>query len=106
MRRTTAAPRSWIAYPPPRPSHSPLAAHSRGGPLPRLPDLLRGPAPRPLRRRQRRKAVRLRVLRSLDLDQIENLEAAVAQEPDPIAVAEVEVDVLVARPLEAVHAEV
>src|SRR4029077_13538738 len=44
------------------------------------------------------------IRRSLDLDQVEDLEAVRTQEPDPLAVWEVVLDALV-RPLEAVHPE-
>src|SRR5581483_4314860 len=71
--------------------------------LPRLPDLLRRPAVRPLSRHP--VVPRLRPLgRRLELDEILDLEAVRAQQPDPLAVAEMKVDPV--RPVEAAHAEV
>ena len=59
--------------------------------LPGLPDLLRRPAVRP--RPVHPLVPRLRPLgRRLDLDQILDLETVRAEEPDPLAVADVEVD--------------
>src|SRR4051795_7324116 len=80
------------------------AARSRD--LAGAPDLLGGPLSRPLRTGQRVVAVRRRALRRLDLDQVLDLQPVLAQEADPVAVAEVEVDPVRVGPLEAVHPEV
>ena len=47
-----------------------------------------------------------RVRRRLELDQVLDLEAVRAQQADPVAVAEVELDPVLVGPLEAVHPEV
>src|SRR5436309_14058855 len=71
------------------------------------PDVLRRPLACPLFRRKSRVTVRLGILRGLDLDEIQHLEAVRAQQPDPVAVTKVELDApLGAFPLEAMHAEV
>src|SRR5207245_5915641 len=73
--------------------------------LPRLPDLLRRPAARPLLLHERVPGL-LGVRGRLDLDQVLHLEPVRAEEADPLPVADVEVDAVVRRPLEPVHAEV
>src|SRR6185503_9132968 len=74
--------------------------------LTRPPDFLGRPLPRPLGTGERPVAVWRRAFRRLELDQVLDLEAIRAQQPDPVAVAEVEVDARVVRPLEPVHPEV
>src|SRR2546423_14287917 len=73
-------------------------------PLPHPPDLFRRPPVRPLRRQvfeARRTAGR-----RLELDAVEHLEAAFAEEPDQGADAEREVDRAVVRPFEAMESEI
>src|SRR5918999_3836456 len=72
--------------------------------LPRLPVLLARPPARPVRRDEVVVLVRRSVGGSLDLDQVEDLEAIRAEEADPVAVPEVELHAAVG-PLEPVHAE-
>src|SRR5262249_35929118 len=71
-----------------------------------FPDLLRRPLPCPgLRNPVEARLVGL--LGRLDLDQIKHLEARLAEQPDPVAISEVELDARwFVRPLESVHAEV
>src|SRR4249920_2928460 len=83
----------------------------RSGPLadlPGLPDLLARPPLRPLDRDVR--LALLRTFRRLDLDEILDLEPRRTQQPDHVAVPEMELDgvhgVPGLMPLEAVHAEV
>src|SRR5262249_18162593 len=70
------------------------------------PDLLGGPAARPLPIRQARVPMRLAFRRSLDLDQVLEGGTVRAEEADPIAVAEVDLDAARVIPDEPVHPEV
>src|SRR5262245_4726536 len=83
-----------------------MPAGSAGSRLPCPPDLLRRPPPRPGSIRELREAVLGPLLLGLELDEVENLEARPPQQPDPVAVAEIEVDRGGVLPGEAVHAEV
>src|SRR6266545_7356280 len=58
--------------------------------FPGLPDLLGRPLARPLGRNESVVRMGLRRRRCLQLDQVENVQAVRAQEPDPIPVREVE----------------
>src|SRR5579863_1086603 len=69
-----------------------------------FPDFLAGPLPGPFQAGQRVPGGRIR--RWLDLDEILDLETAAAQQPDHVAVADVELHRVSAQPLEPVHAEV
>src|SRR2546423_1579981 len=74
-------------------------------PLAGFPDLLRGPSSGPFAREEV-EAIGRHVGRRLELNQGFDFEAVRAQESDTVAVAEVEVDGIVAFPLKAVHTEV
>src|SRR5258706_16301008 len=69
-----------------------------------LPDFPARPLPGPFEGGERVRGGRAG--RGSDLDQILDLEAAAAQQPDHVAVAEVELHRLVVGPFEAMHAEV
>src|ERR1022692_4210869 len=69
-----------------------------------LPDFLAGPLPGPFEAGQR--VPRGRVWPGLDLDEVGHLETAATQQPDHVAVADVELYRVGAFPLEAVHAEI
>src|SRR5688572_4083579 len=73
------------------------------GPASRLPNLLRRPLARPLRRDIR--IARRPPLRRLDFDQILNLESAAPEHSEPITVGQVELDASIARPLDPIHSE-
>src|SRR5688572_14594287 len=68
-----------------------------------LPDFFAWPVPCPLRGDDGK--ARRRPFRRLDLDQVGNLEAVGPQNPNPVAVAEVEVDRAI-RPVEPMQTEV
>src|SRR5260370_20544216 len=100
--------RPWVQIPPPRPAKR--AGQRPGGhPLPgsgRLdgpPDLLARPLPGPVEGRERVRGARVR--RRPQFEEVLDLQAAPAQQPDHVAVTEAEVDGFFVRPLEAVHAE-
>ena len=81
-----------------------LRPHATRDRFPRSPDLLGWIAVRPLGVDEVLRADGS--LRGLDLDQVDYLKTVRAQQPDPIPVAEVELDPGFAGPFEAVHAEV
>lgn len=68
-----------------------------------LPDFFAGPFPSPFQGRDRMPAGRAE--RRLDLDKVADAEPAPAQQPDHVAMADVELHRVAAQPLEAVHAE-
>src|SRR5829696_9557085 len=70
------------------------------------PDLLRRPLPRPIWVHQPIATGLGQVIRCPNVDQVEHFKAARSQQPDPIAVPEVEFDARLVGPLEPMHPEV
>src|SRR5215211_4129610 len=70
------------------------------------PDLLRRPLPCPIWVNKSVATQLSQIIRCLDLDQVEHVEAASSQQPDPIAVPKVEFDARLAGPVEPMHPEV
>ncbi len=70
------------------------------------PDLLGRPLSRPIWVHEPVATQFGQVIRSPDLEQVEHLKAARSQQPDPIAVPEVELDARLAGPLESMHPEI
>src|SRR6516225_11802980 len=77
-------------------------AHS--GALASLPDFFAGPSPGPVEGDERVPGGGVGA--GAEFEEILDFQAAVAQQPDHLAVAQVELHRLVARPFEPVHAEV
>src|SRR5512133_165159 len=73
-----------------------------------LPDLLNRPTARPLRCSTLVAVWRRRILWGAQLNEVEDFKVICTQEPDPIAVAEVELHrlVVLVRPFKPVHVEV
>src|SRR5437588_7007265 len=69
--------------------------------FPGFPDFLAGPLPGPFQAGQRVLAGRAR--RRLELNEVLDVEAAAAQQPDHVAVADVELHRVGAQPFEPMH---
>src|SRR5439155_913748 len=75
----------------------------RSSDLASLPDLFGGPPPSPLSSREL--VTSLRPPRGLDLDQVDDFEAAPTEQADPVSMRDMELDAVVVGPLKTVHAE-